>query len=102
MGMDSPEHETHYNMLRPPSISTDVFNGGCDSFTSDRSSVHDLILGDSVVFVVHTRTGAGCLTFDDVDLHVFYLNPHQQEVDLAHDDIFEMVPVGKQKMRQTA
>lgn len=63
------------------------------SFTPDRSSVHDLVLGDRVIFVVYTWAGARCLTFDDVNLHVLNLNPHQQEIDFSHDYIFQMVPV---------
>ena len=60
--------------------------------TPDWSSVHDLILGDSVIFMIHTRAGARCLTLDDVDLHVLNLNPHQQEIDFPHNHIFQMVP----------
>lgn len=44
--------------------------------TSDGGAVHDLILGDSVVFVVDTRPGARRLSLDDVDLHVLDLDPH--------------------------
>lgn len=43
--------------------------------------------------MVHTRTGASCLPFDDVNLHVLDFNPHQQEVDFTHNDIFQVVPV---------
>lgn len=45
-------------------------------FTSDRGAVHDLILGDGVVFVVDTRPGARRLSLDDVDLHVLDFDPH--------------------------
>lgn len=65
-------------------------------FTPDRSAVHDLVLGNSVVFMVNTRAGAGCLTFDYVNLHVLDLNPHQQEIDFSHNYIFQMVPVKNQ------
>lgn len=45
-------------------------------FTPDRSTIHDLVLGDSVIFMVDTWASARCLTFDDVNLHVLNLNPH--------------------------
>lgn len=65
-------------------------------FTSDRSAVHDLVLGDGVVFMVDAWSGARRLSLDDVDLHVLDLNPHKQEVDFPHNDIFQMVPVKTQ------
>lgn len=64
-------------------------------FTPDWSSIHDLVLSNSVIFMVYTGTCACCFTFDDVDLHVLYLNPHQQEIDFSHNHIFQMVPVKK-------
>lgn len=42
--------------------------------------------------MVHARTRARRLPLDDVNLHVLDLNPHQQEIDFPHNDIFEMVP----------
>lgn len=69
-------------------------------FTSDRGAVHDLILGDGVVFVVDTRPSARRLSLDDVDLHVLDLDPHQEEVDLPHDDVFQVVPVQTQMETQ--
>lgn len=62
-------------------------------FTPDRSSVHYLILGNSVVFMIYAWASACGLTFDDVNLHVLDLNPYQQEIDFPHYDIFQMVPV---------
>lgn len=44
-------------------------------FTPDWSSIHDLILCNGVIFMVDTRTGACCLPFDDINLHVLDLNP---------------------------
>lgn len=44
-------------------------------FTPDWSSIHDLILGNGVIFMVDAWTGACRLPFDDVDLHVLDLNP---------------------------
>lgn len=69
-------------------------------FTPDRSTVHDLVFGDGVVLVVHTGASACCLTLDDVNLHVLNLNPHQQEIDLPHNYIFQMVPTVGVKRRQ--
>lgn len=63
-------------------------------FTPDRSAVHDLVLGNGVVFVVDAGAGACRLSFYDVNLHVLNLNPHKQEIDFSHDDVFQMVPVG--------
>lgn len=63
-------------------------------FTPHWCSVHDLVLGDGVVFVVHAGAGACRLAFDDVNLHVLDLDPHQQEVNFSHDYVFQMVPVG--------
>lgn len=48
--------------------------------------------------MVDARAGAGRLAFDDVDLHVFYFNPHQEEIDFAHNHILQMVSVTKQKI----
>lgn len=56
------------------------------------SSIHDLILGNGVIFVVDARTGACRLPFDDINLHVLDLNPDEQEIDFPHNDIFQMVP----------
>lgn len=66
------------------------------SFTSDGGAVHDLVLGDGVVFVVDTRPGARRLSLDDVYLHVLNLDPHEKEVDLPHDDVFQVVSVDAQ------
>lgn len=70
------------------------------SFTSNRGAVHDLILGDGVVFVVDARPGARRLSLDDVDLHVLDLDPHEEEVDFPHDDVFQVVPVETQMATQ--
>lgn len=61
--------------------------------TSDGGAVHDLVLGDGVVFVVDARPGARRLPLDDVDLHVLDLDPHEKEVDFPHDDVLQVVPV---------
>lgn len=42
--------------------------------------------------MVHARTRARCLPFDDINLHVLDLNPDEQEIDFPHNDIFQMVP----------
>lgn len=44
--------------------------------------------------MVNARSRARRLTFDDVDLHVFYLDPHQQEINFPHNYILQMVPKG--------
>ena len=60
--------------------------------TSHGRAIHDLVLGDGVILMVHVGARAGCLPLDDVDLHVLDLDPHQQEVDLPHDDVLQVVP----------
>ena len=68
---------------------------GQSCFTSDWCPVHDLILCYGVVLVVHVRTCAGCLPLDDVNLHMFDLNPHQQKVNLPYNHIFKVIPASK-------
>lgn len=46
--------------------------------------------------MVDARARASRLSFDDVNLHVLYFNPHQQEIDFSHNHIFQMVSVTKQ------
>lgn len=58
-----------------------------DALAPDRRTVHDLVLGDVFVLGEHIRTGACRLLFDYGNLHVFYLYPDEQEVDLADDDV---------------
>ncbi len=41
------------------------------------------------------RAGSGGLPLDDGDFHVLDLDADQQEVDLAHDHIFQVIPVEK-------
>lgn len=65
--------------------------------TSDRSTIHDLVLGDCVVFMVDTWPSACCLPFDYVNLHVFNLNPHQEEIYFSNYYIFQMVSVKQLK-----
>ena len=63
--------------------------------TSDWSTIHDLILRYGIVLVVDVGSCAGCLSLDDVNLHVFDLNPHQQEVNLPYNHIFEVIPASR-------
>lgn len=42
--------------------------------------------------MVHVGPGACGLPLDDVDLHVFDLDPYEEEVDLANNHVFQMVP----------
>lgn len=90
--------------------------------TSHGCTIHDLKLGDGLAFVVLiwccdveggwsdgkvTTHGAGGqprsgntvgltgsrrLSSDDTQLHVFDLDPNQEEVDLADDDILQVIP----------
>lgn len=79
------------------------FSFSGDSFvavgTSHRSSVHDLVLGDGVVLVVHGRARSCRFTPDDVYFHVSDLDPHQQEEDLSHNHIFNVVSAGRDGQR---
>lgn len=43
--------------------------------------------------MVHIGARARRLPLDNVDLHVLDFDPHQQEVDLPHNDVFQVVPV---------
>ena len=61
--------------------------------TSYRRAVHDLELGDRLALVVLVGWGARCLAADDGELHVLDLDAHEQEVDLADDDVLQVVPV---------
>lgn len=63
--------------------------------TSDRCAVHDFVLCYGVVLVVDVWPRAGGLALDDVNLHMFDLNPHQQEVNLPYNHIFKMIPARK-------
>lgn len=54
-------------------------------------AVHDLELGDRLALVVLVRWCAGCFAADDGEFHVLDLYPYQEEVDLADDDVFQVV-----------
>ena len=60
--------------------------------TSDWSTIHDLELRDCFTLVVLIRSGSGSLSADDRELHVLDLYADEQEVDLADDDILQMIP----------
>lgn len=94
MGMDSPgtDRVRHCRPLTNIVVLFASRSGRAVSLTSDRCAVHDLILGDGVVLVVDARPRARRLPLDDVDLHVLDLDPHQEEVDLSHDHVLQVVP----------
>lgn len=68
-----------------------------DGLAADGGAVHDFELGDGLGLVVLVGCGACCLAADDGELHVLDLDAHEKKVDLAHDDVFEMVPVGAEE-----
>ena len=59
--------------------------------TSYGSPVHDLELSDRLALVVLVRRGTCRLATDDGELHMFDLDAHEQEVNLADDDILQMI-----------
>lgn len=61
------------------------------TLTTNRSSIHDLILCNRIVLLIDIRPRTSGLPFDDCNLHVLDFNPHQEEVDLPNDDVLEVV-----------
>ena len=66
---------------------------GDGRLTSYGCTIHDLKLGDSLALVVLVRGRPSCLSADDGQLHVLDLDAYEQEVDLADNDVLQMVPV---------
>lgn len=62
-----------------------------DGLPPDGGAVHDLELGDGLGLVVLVRRGPGGLPTYDGEFHVLDLDPDEEEVDLADDDVFEVV-----------
>lgn len=71
---------------------------GAMRLTSHWCSVHDLILGYCVVFMVHIGACARCFSLDNVYLHVLDFDSHQQEVYLPYNDVFQVVS-GEEKIK---
>ena len=67
--------------------------------TSYWCTVHDLELGDGLTLVVLVGRRAGRLAADDGELHVLDLDAHEQEVDLADDDVFQVVSAREYQRR---
>lgn len=63
------------------------------TLTTHGGAVHDFELGYRLGFVVLVGWCAGRFTTDDGEFHVFDLDAHEEEVDLADDDVFQVVPV---------
>jgi hypothetical protein len=84
MGMVSPLTNIQFRRLN--------CNHKC-ALTAYGCAVHNLELGDRLALVILVRWRACCLAPDDRELHVLDLNSNQQEVDLADDDVLQMVPV---------
>ncbi len=61
--------------------------------SSDRSAIHDLILGQGLILIPCMRSRSNGLAPPDLYLHVFQLDPHQQEVDLANNCVLHVVLV---------
>ena len=62
-----------------------------DALAAHGRAVHDLELGDRLRVVVHLRARARGLAADDRELHVLDLDADEQEVDLADDDVVQVV-----------
>lgn len=61
--------------------------------------VHDLVLRQRLRLVVQICAAARALALDDRELHVFDLDPHKQEVNLADDNVLEVVPARQRQGR---
>ena len=62
--------------------------------TSDWCTVHDLELRDRLALVVLVWWRARSLATDNRKLHMLDLDADEQEVDLADDDVFQVVSAG--------
>jgi hypothetical protein len=56
---------------------------------NDRVFFCGYLLCNVLVLVVGVGSRPGGLPLDDGNLHVFYLDPHQQEVDLSHNHVLD-------------
>ena len=92
MGIVSPGKQSAAGLnFRLPQEDGGIEGGG--RRTSYRRAIHNLKLGDRLALVVLVGRGARRLAADDGELHVLDLDAHQQEVDLADDDVLQVVPV---------
>ena len=64
--------------------------------TSYWRTVHNLELGNRLALVVLVRWRACCFAPDDRQLHVLDLDAHEEEVNLANDDVLEVVSAVRQ------
>lgn len=60
--------------------------------TSNRSTIHDFKLRNCLALVVLIRRRASGFSANNRQLHVFDLDSYKEEIDLAHDDVLQMVP----------
>lgn len=59
--------------------------------TSHWRAVHDFKLGDRLALIILVGRRARRLAPDDGEFHVLDLYAYQEEVNLADDDVFQMV-----------
>lgn len=62
-----------------------------DRLATDRSTIHNLKLCDRFGFVILVWRCSCRFASDDRKLHVLDLDSNEEEVDLANDNIFEVV-----------
>lgn len=63
--------------------------------TSNRRTIHDFKLCDCFALVILIRRSTSRFSSDDRQLHMFDFYPNEQEENLANDDIFQVIPLGK-------
>lgn len=61
-------------------------------FPSDRRTIHYFILRYVLIVIEGVLPNSSGLFLDDRNLHVLYLDSHQQKVDFAHNDILQVIP----------
>ena len=59
--------------------------------TSDWGTIHDFEFGNRLAFVVLVGRRTCCFTTDDRQLHMLDLYSNQEEVNLANNNIFQMI-----------
>ena len=69
-----------------------VFSNLGTRLTPHWCTIHDLEFGDGFTLVILVRGRSGRFTPNDRQLHMFDLDSHKQEINLADDNIFEVVP----------
>ena len=63
-----------------------------EELTSYWSTIHDLELGNRFALIILVRWRAGRLPPDDGKFHMLDLDTDKEEVDLANDDVLEVIP----------